>query len=230
MKRTFLCTFLLLTLTVGMAQTTTVQLLPTKEAGPWPCAYYLLNSNEELGQLEPKTWAGRCVSENDWIMGYGPLSNSPDSFRTTPWGSEVQPLLVRRHFTLTADDMAVLAKSTVTLSCSYDEHPRLYLNGVLLWSYDGWNDNDYAVRTLTSRHKALLREGDNVLAVSLRQGAGGGHIDYGLTMTRPGSADAIQAVVDEQDDHEAVYNLAGIRQMHASGIYVKGNRVFTIKK
>ena len=229
MKRIFLSILMLLTMAVAQAQTTTVQLLPTKEAGPWPCAYYLLNSNEELSQLEPKTWAGRCVCEDDWIQGYGPLSNSPDAFRTTPWGSEVQPLLVRRHFTMTADDMAALAKSTVTLTCSYDEHPRLYLNGVLLWSYDGWNDNDYAARTFTSRHKALLREGDNVLAVSLKQGAGGGHIDYGLTMTLPSGYDTIQSVIDERNDKEAVYNLVGIRQVHASGIYVKGNRLFTNK-
>lgn len=230
MKRIIICALLLLAVTAAEAQTTTLQLLSTKEDGPWPCAYYLLNSNEELGRLEPKSWAGRCVDEGDWVLGYGPLSNSPDVFRITPWGSEVQPLLVRRHFTLSADDVAMLDKSTLTLTCSYDENPRLYLNGVLLWVYNGWNDNDYATRTFTPRHKALLREGDNVLAVSLMQGAGGGHIDMGLTLTRPENADAIRSVraTDDGSD-EAAYDLKGIRQRDTSGVYIVRNKKFTKK-
>lgn len=166
-----------------MALTTT--LLPTLTGGPWPCAYYLLNNNEELNQLDPADWTGRCINEEDWIMGYGPLSNSPDQFRHTPWGSQVQPLLVRRHFQLTADQLAAMADATVVMTISYDENPRVYLNGTLIWSTSGWNDNDYARYTLTAGNKRLLREGDNVLCVSLQQGNGGGHIDYGLSITEP---------------------------------------------
>ena len=166
-----------------MALTTT--LLPTLEAGPWPCVYYLLNSNSELSQLQPNVWTGRCFDESDWIVGYGPLSNSPDQFRTTNWGSQVQPLLVRRHFTLTAEQLATIADKTLTLTCSYDENPKVYLNKTLIWSASGWNDNDYVHYTLTAQQKKLLREGDNVLSVSLQQGDGGGHIDYGLKITEP---------------------------------------------
>ena len=166
-----------------MSLTTT--LLPTLTEGPWPCAYYLLGDNAELRQLNAREWASLCTDEDEWIQGYGPLSNSPDQFRSTDWGSQVQPLLVRRHFPLTADAVAGMAESTLVLTCSYDENPRVYLNGTLIWSASGWNDNDYARYTLTAANKRLLREGDNVLAVSLQQGGGGGHIDCGLSITEP---------------------------------------------
>ena len=68
---------------------------------------------------------------------------------------------------------------------SYDENPVIYLNGTRIWSASGWNDNNYAEITLDATQRALLRQGDNVLAASLTQGGGGGHIDYGLKIIRP---------------------------------------------
>ena len=212
-----------------MAQTT-VELLSGKDAGPWPCVYYLLNSNNDLQGLDPADWTSRCTDESDWIYGYGPLSNSFDDFRVTPWGSEVQPLLVRRHFTLTADDIAVLGKSTLTLTCSYDENPHFYLNGASLWSYTGWNDNDYVSRQFNSRHLSLLREGDNVLSVSLMQGVGGGHIDFSLTMTRPDSQNGIVGCTTDEDQPQgAVYSLGGVQQDHPAYVYIKNNKKYIQK-
>ncbi len=208
----------------------TVELLSTKDNGPWPCTYYLLNNNDELSQIDAKEWTSRCTDDSDWVFGYGPFSNSPDAFLTTPWGSQVQPLLVRRHFTLTADDIAVLSRSTITLTCSYDENPHFYLNGSSLWSYTGWNDNDYAERTFNSRNKNLLREGDNVLAVSVMQGFGGGHIDFGLTMVRPDDPNGISSVTTDETEDSPVYTVGGIRETPSAGIYVTKNKKFTKKR
>ena len=164
----------------------TVTILPTlNEVDSWPCVYYTLNSNDELNSLAPKTWAGLCVDESDWAYGDGPLSNARDRFLISEWASTVQPLLVRRHFTLTADDLNDINRRRVAITCSYDENPKVYLNGTLIWSASGWNDNNYADYSLTRANKNLLREGDNVLAVSLQQGGGSGHIDYGLSIAFP---------------------------------------------
>ena len=192
----------------------TTDLLPTLGQGPWPCVYYLLNSNTELNSLKAKDWASRCTDESEWIFGYGPLSNSPDQFRTTDWGSQMQPLLVRRHFSLTAEQLESIASSSLQLTCSYDENPRVYLNGTQIWSTSGWNDNNYANYTLSTANKQLLREGDNVLCVSLQQGGGGGHIDYGLSITAPWdpttvAVDAIRTMPQPAD--ERIYDLQGRR-------------------
>lgn len=202
-----------------MSLTTT--LLPTLSQGPWPCAYYLLDSNTELNSLNAKEWTSRCTDEDEWIMGYGPLSNSNDQFLTTLWGSQMQSLLVRRHFSLTADMLERIAESTLQMTCSYDENPKVYLNGTLIWSTSGWNDNDYANYTLSAINKRLLREGDNVLCVSLQQGNGGGHIDYGLSITEPydpATQGISKAQPDDRYTDDRTYDLQG-RRVSASGVH-----------
>lgn len=183
-------------------------LLRTLSDGPWLCAYYLLNSNDELSSLSPAEWAGRCVDEEEWIQGEGPLSNSPDQFKTTEWGSQLQPLLVRRHFTLTEGQLNELLTKTIVLTCSYDENPKVYLNGSLIWSTSGWNDNDYANFVLIPRQKRLFVVGDNVLAVSLSQGSGGGHIDYGLYFNGSFSTSGVENADTEKAPCH-YYNLTG---------------------
>ena len=216
-----------------------VELLPTLEAGSWPCCYYLLNSNEELGSLSPKEWTGRCADDDDWVWGYGPLSNSHDRFLETYWGSERQPLLLRRHFTLTAEELGHAVQSTIQLSCSYDENPKVYLNGTLIWQTNGWNDNNYAHYDLTDAQKQLLREGDNVLAVSLMAGNGGGHIDLGLFSTSIEQPTAIEAIPSAGHPSTSwsshVYNLSGQRvatqPTHLpKGIYVSQGKKILITK
>ena len=206
-------------------------LLPLLTEGPWPCAYYFLNSNEELSNVKAADWTGRCIAEDDWIQGYGPLSNSVDQFLTTPWGSDRLPLLVRRHFSLTADEVTQLKNLPMHVLCSYDENPKVYLNGTLLFQKTGWNDNDYASYTLTPRNKLLLKEGDNVLAVSLMAGGGGGHIDYGLTYTGTLTPSGISSVTQNMPTaaDSWVYNLNGQlvgngRQPLNKGIYIQNGK------
>lgn len=190
-------------------------LLPNLDKGPWPCMYYYLNSNDELDALAATYWTGRCVNEDDWASGYGPFSNSQDKFLNTYWGSERLPLLVRRHFTLTAEDMSTMSSSTVTISYSYDENPKIYLNGTLLKQETGWNDNDYATYTLSYSNKTkLLKEGDNVLAVSLSAGAGGGHLDIGITKRKLYIPTGIEHVSSSTSDLSRkeegnIYDLSG---------------------
>ena len=202
-------------------------LLPTLAEGPWPCAYYMLNSNNELSSISASDWTGRCICEDDWVMGYGPLSNSNDQFLHTYWGSERLPLLVRRHFMLTAEELSNIAESTLEMTCSYDENPKVYLNGRLIWQTSGWNDNDYAHYTLNDQQKALLKEGDNVLAVSLTAGGGGGHIDYGLSITEPYIVTGINGTQTSLPHAQQTFDLQG-RKLASTpskhGIYIMNGK------
>ena len=140
------------------------------------------------------------------------------------------PLLVRRHFTLTAQQVAAIGNETVELTCSYDENPRVYLNGKLLWQASGWNDNDYAHYTLSSAQKQWLREGDNVVAVSLTAGNGGGHIDLGLSITAPYVPTAIcNASLNNNEkkiNNNAVYDLSGrkVNTNAGKGLYITNGK------
>lgn len=187
-------------------------LLPTVAIGPWDCAYYFLNYNDDLIEADDARWYAPEEDEQDWIKGVGPFSNDENMFFTTEWGSQVRPILVRRHFTLTATELDHLRDANLIFTCSYDENPVAYLNGHELWSANGWNDNNYARMTLTEAHKGWLKEGDNVLAVSLMQGGGGGHIDYGLMTEQeyvPTGLGNATPPARERTTAEGVYNMAG---------------------
>lgn len=212
--------------------------LPTvDDAGEWPAAYYILNYNSDLEDAQRCEWFGLDEDEDDWIHGKGPFSNDANKFYVTEWPSQVRPILVRRHFNLSADDLDAIADSDLTFVCSYDEDPIVYLNGTQIWSASGWNDNDYARKTLTAEQKKLFKSGDNVLAVSLRQGAGGGHIDYGLFIESPytdsGNPSGISGIEATRPLDNRVYNLQG-RYLGTSleglskGIYIRNGEKIII--
>lgn len=204
--------------------------LPTVDAGAWPCKYYMLNYNSDLDDAEAAGWSSEGEDESDWIDGYGPFSNDDNMFFTTEWPSQERPILVRRHFIISDDDLNIIADNKVTLKCSYDENPKIYLNGHLVWQTDGWNDNNYVSIVLNEEQKELFHEGDNVLAVSLTQGGGGGHIDYGLSLERElqFGTDHTPTILIQSEDAR-VFNLQGhylgndIKNL-PKGIYIQGNK------
>ncbi|MCH5219155.1 MAG: hypothetical protein J1F20_01190 [Muribaculaceae bacterium] len=222
----------------GADVTVTRTLLHTVADGSWPCKYYILNYNTDIEPAERAEWFGSDEDETFWIEGVGPFSNDRNMFLVTEWPSQVRPILVRRHFTLTADDMAAINNedSRVVMTCSYDENPVMYLNGTQLWSASGWNDNDYARLNFNAEQKALLHEGDNILAVSLMQGAGGGHIDYGLAVEMPYSQNFVFFPVSEEKSFadNRIYDLYG-RYIStdtkglAPGIYIQNGKKLIIK-
>ena len=86
------------------------------------------------------------------------------------------------------------------------------MNGTLIWQASGYNDNNYASYTFRNNRKALLKEGDNVIAMSLQEGAGSGHIDFGLRLEENYTPTGIQTVSQDGSDTEAfnrVYTIDG---------------------
>lgn len=208
----------------AFGQTETKHLLPTMEGGPWECLYYLPNTNTDLNAAVKAKWYATTEDESDWAKGHGPFSSERDAFFYTPWGSSLRPLLVRRHFTLTEEDLASI--KSVKLLISYDENPKVYLNGTQIYSASGWSDSNYATMTLTSSQRKKLVEGDNVIAVSLMQGGGSGHLDFGLDITF--TPTAIGEVTEEKAFvPTTVYNLAGYRveQMQRGVNIVNGKKI-----
>ena len=244
----FLCT---IAANVAKAETVTEYFLDTVDSGEgsWPCLFYELNYNTDISVAEKAKWYSQDEDESYWREGIGPFSIDANKFLVTQWQSTVHPILIRRHFYLTAEDLTKIEAGTVTLVYSYDENPKIWLNSTLLVSTTGWNDNNYASLRFTSARKKLLVEGDNVLCVSLQKGEGGGHIDYGLSVTYNPMHDGItspsispEGSESSQDSkfkiQESIYDLSGQRVnsqfiIHNSqfkkGIFVKQNKKVILK-
>ena len=187
LKTLLLALFLFVTASSSIyaVETVTEYILDTVDSGEgqWPCLFYELNYNTDIAVAERAKWHSLDEDESYWREGIGPFSIDQNKFFVTQWQSTVHPILIRRHFTLDADDLLKISIGTLTLTYSYDENPTFWLNGTKIASATGWNDDNYATLRLPAARKRLLKEGDNVLCVSLQQGAGGGHIDYGLSLT-----------------------------------------------
>ena len=183
-KLYLLLPFLLAVTSAKAADLVTEYILDTVDSGEgsWPCLFYELNYNTDLPRAERAKWYALDEDESYWREGFGPFSIDRTKFLVTQWQSTVHPILIRRHFTLTAEDLVKIQIGTVTFTYSYDENPKVWLNGKQLTSATGWNDDNYAAVNFSVARKNYLVEGDNVLCVSLQQGDGGGHIDYGLSV------------------------------------------------
>lgn len=216
---------------VRAADLVTEYILDTVDSGEgsWPCLFYELNYNSDITQAERAKWYALDEDESYWREGIGPFSIDANKFLVTQWQSTVHPILIRRHFTLTAEDMAKIQIGTVTFTYSYDENPKFWLNGKQLVSATGWNDNNYASLSFNSSRKKLFVEGDNVLCVSLQQGDGGGHIDYGLSVKYNPLHDGISASGSEIEEDTETYNLLGQQISYQSAyrgiIVTKGKKI-----
>lgn len=207
--------------------------------GSWPCLFYELNYNTDITWAEKAKWYALTEDESYWREGIGPFSIDENKFFVTQWQSSLHPILIRRHFTLSSADMVYIAAGTITLHFSYDEDPVFWLNGRKLTTASGWNDNNYATLRLSSTQKKWLQEGDNVLCVSLRQGAGGGHIDYGLSLKYDDQNTGIVGVMPDDgqqstDDRQQttdnmIYNLNGQPATSAKGITIRRGKKFLKK-
>lgn len=204
----------LLFMTTGAAldaKTVTEYILDTVDSGDgyWPCLFYELNYNTDITQAEKSKWYAISEDESYWREGIGPFSIDQNKFLVTQWQSTVHPILIRRHFTLTEEDLQKINVGILTLKYSYDEDPTIWLNGTKVISETGWNDNNYASIRLAASRKRLLMVGDNVLCVSLKQGAGGGHIDYGLEVTYDPSKVTPISLLGEDEEEPLWFDLSG---------------------
>lgn len=148
--------------------------------GTWDCKYMLPENNDVMNSMNPEEWGAPGYDDSEWESAPGPFGNVYYPEGATYWNSDATPILIRRHVTLNAAQLSDIKANKVTMEVSFDENPVIYVNGSKIWSASGWNDDRYESYTFSDEDKALFHEGDNVIACQVAQGAGGGHIDFGI--------------------------------------------------
>ncbi len=127
-------------------------------------------------------WQAPEFADASWKAGPGGFgtAGTPNARVGTDW--KTQDIWLRKRFTLTRD----LQKPALLVY--HDEDAELFLNGQPVLSLKGYI-TEYKVFPLKEEQRALLKRGENVLAVHCRQVAGGQFIDAHVV-----EADAVPAL------------------------------------
>ncbi len=115
-------------------------------------------------------WQNIDFDETGWKTGSAPLGDDNNLIKTL-WKSD--DLWARREFTLKDNKL-----QDVYLKLSHDDNIVVYLNGKEILTKDGWV-HKYIYAPIPNA-SSVLKKGKNVLAVYIKNTAGGRHLDFGL--------------------------------------------------
>ena len=143
-------------------------LVPMADEEAWEGLY--TRAVQRDGWQQPAYTAGA-----DWQTGRAAWGSDGLSYVRTHWSDLNSDLYVRRPFTLTAEDL----QKDLWIVYSHDDVFELYLNGQKVADTgETWVDG--VQLHLTGELKALLHEGENLLAAHCHNTTGGAYTDFGL--------------------------------------------------
>ena len=123
-------------------------------------------------------WYKSDFNDSSWKekkSGFG-TSGTPNAVIGTTWNSS--DVWIRKKFRL--DGMNREMADSLVMLMTHDEDCEIYINGKLLASYEG-HDNNYSLVEFTKTVKdALVYDADNTVAVHCHQTTGGQFIDLGI--------------------------------------------------
>lgn len=143
------------------------------------------------------TWMNLDVSETGWQTQTGPWGTKSEySTCQTNWTGDNTDRYIRRHVTLTADDL----KNDLWIIYSHDDKCELYVNGIEVAKVteEKWNQNIKV--HLTGAARASLVEGDNVIAYHVHNSKGGALADFGLYKNEMGFHPGYRAIAAMADE------------------------------
>ncbi|WEK34028.1 MAG: DUF4965 domain-containing protein [Candidatus Pseudobacter hemicellulosilyticus] len=117
-------------------------------------------------------WTKSAYNDAQWKTGKAPFGDDASAVGTF-WRSN--NLWVRRNFSLSS----LKGVEDLMLKLHYDDNIEVFINGVPAFQRNGWNDQ-FAYFPLTNAVKKSLRTTGNVLAIHIKNTAGGAWLDAGL--------------------------------------------------
>jgi hypothetical protein len=129
-------------------------------------AYSVAYTNETPAE----GWQNPGFADGGWKTGAAPFGDERAA-KGTSWLRG--DLWVRRKFTL--DN---LPEGKVALKLFYDDNIEVYLNGKQILRKRGWNDG---LESFPIADASALKTGENILAIHIKNTAGGSYLDAGLS-------------------------------------------------
>ncbi|MGE9313903.1 glutaminase domain-containing protein [Niabella sp. CJ426] len=115
-------------------------------------------------------WQQIGYNESGWKSGQAPFGDEAGLVKTQ-WRSD--DLWVRREFTMLSSN-----EEDVYLKLNHDDNVEVYLNGQEIYNTTGWVHKYIYIPVKNA--SSVLKAGKNVLAVHIKNTAGGRHLDFGL--------------------------------------------------
>ena len=131
------------------------------------------------GVSGPSGWYTEDFDDSGWQTKHFPTASANTGAPYySQWDGTYNVLFIRREFYVDHDPTI----DTYKLYYYHDDDFKVYLNGTLLTSANGWNTdfNNYSTYNITS---SKLKVGRNVLAVMIQQNWGGAYFDCGILRT-----------------------------------------------
>ena len=138
------------------------------------------------------TWTREDYDDSSWQTQAGAFGSANEYPNVnTSWTATGSDYYIRRYITLTAEDL----QQELMLIYSHDDVCQAYLNGRRVVSTGNtWVQN--VVYNLTEEDKAVLHEGQNVIAYHVHNTSGGALADIGLYTSATREVLAVQTACD----------------------------------
>lgn len=141
-------------------------ILPTAKEEKWEGTYTFDQPRDEV-------WKQLDFDDESWITGQSAFGTPNEPYLSTPW--ETNDIWIRRTFVLEEN----FQDKTIYLDYSHDDIFELYINGIqVIETGYSWNYN--VIHELPDDIKALLKEGENIIAAHCHNRTGGAYVDFGL--------------------------------------------------
>ena len=151
------------------------------DEGPW-------EAKIKTTSTSGTTWTSETFDDESWQTkqgAFGTQNEYPNVY--TNWTATGSDYYIRRYITLTAEDL----QQDLALIYSHDDVCQAYINGRRLVSTGNtWVQN--VIYKLTEDDKAVLHEGQNVIAYHVHNTTGGALADIGLYIDVVGEKTATQ--------------------------------------
>ena len=155
------------------------------DEGPW-------EAKVKTTTTSGTTWTTETFDDSSWATEMGAFGSADEYPNVnTSWTATNSDYYIRRYITLTADDL----KKDLTLIYSHDDVCQAYINGRrIVNTGNTWVQN--VIYPLTEADKAVLHEGQNVIAYHVHNTSGGALADIGLYTNTVSEAKAVQTACD----------------------------------
>ena len=136
-------------------------------------------SSQLDGVSGPTDWYTEDFDDSSWETKRFPTaSDGTDAPYYSRWDGTYNVLFIRREFFVDHDPTI----DTYKFFTYHDDDYKVYLNGTLLDTENGWSTNFNNYRTV-SIASSQLKVGRNVLAILVQQNGGGAYFDCGVLRT-----------------------------------------------